>query len=151
MFTIQPNTLHKLKILLNAALCKLSENTTLRNGIEKIRLIIKSNITNDDRMNTFITSISEFHECTNLLQRKESLKLFGMAGEIFEDTMIPFIPKILTLCTKRLDNTQLHLAISDSIGVMCHFIMKSKENVDHQMEFLAVSYTHLTLPTKRIV
>jgi hypothetical protein len=130
------DSLQKFRMMLNNSLAKLSDASTIKTGIEEIKQIMRVQIINADRMNLFITAITEFNPSTKLLQKKESFKLFGVAGEIFQETINPFVPKILTIATKKLENTHLHEAISDAIGVMCHYAIKSKELVSQQVECL---------------
>jgi hypothetical protein len=53
-------------------------------------------ITNTDRMNAFLFMISETNEHTKINHKKELLKLYGQAAEVFEESLLPFLPKILT-------------------------------------------------------
>jgi hypothetical protein len=52
-------------------------------------------ITDNERMSIFLTLLGEINEHMNLPQMKEQIRQFGVAAEIFEDALIPFIPKIL--------------------------------------------------------
>ena len=54
------------------------------------------NITDSDRMNTFIHLISDVNEHMKASQKREHLKLFGLLGEFFGENIIPFMPKILS-------------------------------------------------------
>lgn len=46
-------------------------------------------------MNTFLSCLAEQNDMKNT-QKKEYIWVFGMAAEIFEESLIPFIPKILS-------------------------------------------------------
>ena len=130
------DSLQKFRMMMNNSLSKLSDASTIKTGIDEIKQIMRVQITNTDRMNLLILAITEFNATTKLLQKKEAFKLFGVAGETFKETIIPFIPKIITISIKKLENAHLHEAISDSMGVMCHFAIKSKEEVPQQVECL---------------
>jgi hypothetical protein len=52
-------------------------------------------ITNTERMLSFLQCISEFNEHMKLTQKKEMVKMYGVAGEIFEESLIPFLPKVM--------------------------------------------------------
>jgi hypothetical protein len=50
---------------------------------------------------------------------KEQIKMFGVAADIFGESIIPFIPKILlnlTKLTKEEATARLHVSISDTLG-----------------------------------
>lgn len=59
-------------------------------------------ITNTERMNTFLSTISESNEYMKSNQKKEYIKLYGEAAQIFEDALLPFVHKVLGFILKRL-------------------------------------------------
>ena len=59
-------------------------------------------ITDNDRMICFLSAISDQNEHMKPQQKKEQIKIFGLAAEIFEEALIPFIPKILSALQKKL-------------------------------------------------
>ena len=122
--------------ILMAAIGKLGDPSSLKIGINEIRQIMRVHIINGERMNAFITIATDFNESMKPMRKVEAIKLFGLAGEMFEETIVPFVPKIIDICVKKSDDSRLHQAISDSIGVLCHFVLKSQETVDLQNEFL---------------
>jgi hypothetical protein len=77
-----------------------------------------NDITDTDRMNAFLNSLADHNEHMKPQQKKEYIKLYGLAGEIFEDSLIPFIPKILSNLSKKIkeETTQMHSAVSDTLG-----------------------------------
>lgn len=101
---------------------------------EEIKEIIRTQISNTERMNIFINMLAEQNEHMKLMHKREIFKIFGIAAEIFEDALLPFLNKILSVCHKRLNEPQLHSAISDSIGVTIHNVFKnikiSEENIE---------------------
>ncbi len=52
-------------------------------------------ITNTDRMNAFLFMIQEHNEHMKPNQKKELIKLYATGSEIFEEALIPFMPKVL--------------------------------------------------------
>lgn len=52
----------------------------------------------------------------SITQKKDVLKLFGIMGEVLGESLVPFIPKLLSICHKKFEDPQLHIATSDSIG-----------------------------------
>lgn len=52
-------------------------------------------ITDSERMNTFIHLISDVNEHMKPMQKKEHLRIFGQLGELFGENIIPFMPKIV--------------------------------------------------------
>lgn len=59
-------------------------------------------ITNTDRMNAFLFMLQEHNEHMKPNQRKELVKLYGTAAEIFEEALVPFMPKILAYLQRKL-------------------------------------------------
>jgi hypothetical protein len=55
-------------------------------------------------------------------QKKELIKLYATSAEIFEEALIPFLPKILTYLQRKLKENDmlLHAPISDSLGALVH-------------------------------
>jgi hypothetical protein len=59
-------------------------------------------ITNTDRMNAFLFMIQEHNEHMKINHRKELIKLYGNAAEIFEEALLPFFPKIQSFLERKL-------------------------------------------------
>ena len=50
---------------------------------------------------------------------KEQIKQFGIAAEIFEEALVPFVPKMMANFSKRIKedgSNKLHDAISETVG-----------------------------------
>ena len=76
-------------------------------------------IVDNDRMNIFLNCLSNIDEHMKLPQIKEHYKMFGVASEIFEESLVPFVPKMLANFAKRIredGTTRLHVTISETIG-----------------------------------
>lgn len=59
-------------------------------------------ITNTDRMNAFLFMLSEHNEHMKPNHKKELIKIYGNSAEIFEEALVPFLPKILTYLQRKL-------------------------------------------------
>ena len=53
-------------------------------------------------MNAFLFMLSEHNEHMKPNHKKELIKLYGNAAEIFEEALIPFMQKILTYLQRKL-------------------------------------------------
>ena len=69
-------------------------------------------ITNTDRMSTFLLMLSEQNEHMKLSHKKELILLYGEAAEVFEEALLPFMPKILTYLQRKLKDST-----GDSLGL----------------------------------
>jgi len=76
-------------------LSKLADPHTVKPALEEVRVLMTEHITNTDRMNAFLLMLSESNEHTKPHHKKELVKLYGVAAEIFEEALCPFFPKIL--------------------------------------------------------
>jgi hypothetical protein len=79
-------------------------------------------ITNTDRMNAFLFMIQEFNEHMKPNHKKELIKLYASGAEIFEEALIPFMPKTLTYIQRKLkeNDPMLHTPLSDALGALVH-------------------------------
>ena len=66
----------------------------------------------------FMNKLSESNEHMKLQQKKEYIKIYGRAAQIFEEALIPYLQKILGILQKKCQagNTDLHGVISDTFG-----------------------------------
>lgn len=89
-------------------------------------------ITNTERMNTFLHAIAEQNEHMKTQQKKEHIKLYGVASEIFEEALIPFLPKIVNYLQRRVKEgeTSMHQVLSESIGSVAHHLFKKLDTQD---------------------
>ena len=89
------NSMHDFRQCVLATLSKFNNNHTLKTATEEIKEIMMEHITNADRMNTFLHYLNEQNDHLKNTQKKEYIKVYGIAAEIFEESLIPFLPKIL--------------------------------------------------------
>ena len=118
------------------SLSKFSDSHTQVTAWDEVKELMTEHIINTERMNTFLYLISEQNQHMKVTQKKEYIKLFGLAGEIFEETLLPFIPKIMTSLQKKLkeNDHHLHEAWSESLGVIVHHVLKNIEDFDKTVE-----------------
>lgn len=86
---------------------------------DELKKLMRIEITDNDRMIIFLNSLSDINEHMNVNQMKEQLKQFGVAAEIFEEALVPFVPKIMTNFAKRIKeegSARLHVSISEAVG-----------------------------------
>lgn len=62
-----------------------------------MKRLMTQDVTDNDHMNLFLNSLANFDEHMKLAQMKEQLKQFGVAAEIFEEALVPFVPRILLM------------------------------------------------------
>jgi len=91
------------------SLSKFSDTHTQMTAVEEVKELMTEHIINTERMNTFLYTISEQNQHMKSSQKKEYIKLYGLAGEIFEETLLPFVPKIMTYIQKKLKENDHHL------------------------------------------
>ena len=58
-------------------------------------------ITDHEHMLLFLSLLGEFNDHMKPQQKKEHLKIFGVSAEIFEEALIPYLSKVLTIFSKR--------------------------------------------------
>ena len=95
-----------------------------------MRKLMAIEITDNERMIAFLAAISENNDHWKPQQKREYIKLLGIASEIFEDALIPFMPKILPSISKKLKEggSQLHGAISETLGEMTKNLLAKIDN-----------------------
>lgn len=97
MASIAPTeSLFEYRQKLLSILNKFSDAHTLKTGIEEVKRFMMNDITDTDRMNAFLNALSDHNEHMKPQQKKEYIKIYGLAAEIFEDSLIQFLPKILS-------------------------------------------------------
>ena len=84
-------------------------------------------ITNQERMNCFLRTLGQEKN-----PRKEYVNVYGLAAEIFEESLIPFIPEILSQSTKRLNEgtSNVHQAYADAMGAIVHHVVNNLTDFD---------------------
>ena len=75
-------------------------------------------ITDHEHMVLFLSLIGEANDHMKTQQKKEYIKIFGLAAEIFEESLIPYLQKILTIFCKRVNeySTDVHQEIAETLG-----------------------------------
>src|SRR5690606_32555451 len=78
------------------------------------------------------------------------------AAEIFEEALIPFMPKILTYLQRKLkdNDSLLHGPVSESLGQLVHQVLKKIENLDELLKefnpILKMIFSNLQTPNKQL-
>lgn len=49
---------------------------------------MQNEITDNEKMNIFLSQLTNFTQYDQNLQRQEQIKIFGLAAEIFDDQMV---------------------------------------------------------------
>lgn len=81
------DTVQQFKQFLTMSLSKFSDPHTSKIAHDEIRELMTEHITNTDRMNVFLLQISETTELMKVSQKKELIKLYAEAAEIFEEAL----------------------------------------------------------------
>lgn len=83
--------------------------------------------------------------------------MYAIAAEIFEESLIPFLPKVLAQIQQKLkedDSQEIHNAYAESIGTILHNVLKNIDDVEEAVEllnsFLKMIFTNLNQPGKII-
>ena len=92
------------------SLSKFGEPHTMRIAHDEVKELMTEHITNTDRMNSFLFSLSESNEHMKIQHKKELIKIYGESAEVFEEALLPFFPKILSYLQKKLreNDSNLH-------------------------------------------
>ena len=120
---------------------------------EEMRDLMTEHITNTDRMNAFLQALaSDTKYNMNQNQRKEIIKLYGVAAEIFEESLVGFTQKIICYLLKLLKENQdfLHFTIASATGKIVKFIVNKNQNFEEmikQANMVVGMFTHnLSMP-----
>ncbi len=126
----------QLKQAIKGALDKLNNTFTVQTGLDELKEILEVNVTSATRMNVLILILTEQNEHMSIMHKREVAKIYGIMGEVFGESLVAFISRILETCEPKLEDPQLHVAISDSLGVMMHHIFQRIEGVEEQVAHL---------------
>ena len=73
------------------------DNHTMQIASDEVRKFMQTEITDHERMILFLNALSEHNEHMKPQQKKEYIKVYGVAAEIFEDALIPYVQKVLNV------------------------------------------------------
>mmetsp|Transcript_21393 Transcript_21393/g.33090 ORF Transcript_21393/g.33090 Transcript_21393/m.33090 type:complete len:92 (-) Transcript_21393:4250-4525(-) len=90
---------------------------------------------------------------------KEQIKVFGVAGEIFEESLVPYLPRILSNLQKLLKEdaaARLHNAISETLGQLVLHVVDKLETLDEQKvlyetQFLRFSFSLIEKQPNKLI
>jgi hypothetical protein len=77
---------------------------------------------------------------------KEQIKQFGVAAEIFEDALVPYVPKMMSNFQKRIKeegSSRLHVAISETIGQLVWNIVDKLEDREQKMQLFEMQFLRM--------
>ena len=124
-------------------LSKLGQTHTLQQGVEEIKALMSNDIVDNERMVFFLHSLTDFNSHMQLFQMKEQIKVYALAAEIFEEALVPYLPKILGTLQKQLKedaSARLHGAISETIGLMTQHIVSVLETHEERKILFETSF-----------
>lgn len=90
---------YKRKLLKILAKFQYPHTTSIAN--DELRKFMTVEITDHEHMVLFLSVLGDFNDHMKLQQKKEQLKNFGVAAEIFEEALIPYLPKTLASLAKK--------------------------------------------------
>jgi len=76
-------------------LSKFGAAHTIAIASEEIRKFMTVEITDHEHMVLFLSLVGESNDHMKPQQKKEYIKIFGLASEIFEESLIPYLQRIL--------------------------------------------------------
>lgn len=132
----QIQSLQQFKHHLHLTLTKFQEQGMVFKAHEEMRDLMTEHITNSDRMNAFLGALAHDNKYNaNKNQRKEIIKLYGIASEIFEESLATFVQKILMYLQKILKENQEYTqsSVAWSLGKVVANITSKLSNLDDKV------------------
>ena len=113
-------------------LSKFGEIHTMAIGNEEINKFMMQEIREHEHMVIFFNKLSDSNEHMKVQQKKEYIKIYGRAAQIFEEALIPYMQKILGILSKKARDggSDLHGVISDTMGMMTFYIVQKAESFE---------------------
>jgi hypothetical protein len=110
------------KSTLLQALGKLARSETQRQAYEEIKSLLKDQANTEDRILLFLNHLSENPTHSNILYKKELIKLHGVFAEVLEDKSLPYLPRLTGNLQKKLKEGDSSMAevIASSYGMIVH-------------------------------
>ena len=62
---------------------KLGDQSTIKSALEEVTVLMKDYVINGERLNVVVYHLTEFNDTMKGFQRRELIKLMGIASEIF--------------------------------------------------------------------
>jgi len=121
-----------------SSLSKLQDSSTLKTGQDEIQCLMQEHITNLERMNLFIYHVSDFNQGMKQAQKREHIKILGLAAEQFGSRMIQFNPKLIAFLQKRIKDSDqtLHPTIAETFGVIVKHTLRDLSETEDVIENL---------------
>ena len=120
---------------------------------------MRTDIKDSERMVIFLTKLTDFNEHIKVQQMKEQIRMFGVAGEIFEDDFVEFLPKTLSLLQRLIKEEatiRLHGAIAEALGqLVFHIVDKMDTEIEQrelfQQQFLKFIFSLIEKSNNKLV
>lgn len=127
---------------------------TTKQAQDEVHELMTEHVTNTDRMNTFLHMLSETNEHMKPQHKKELIKVYSQAAEIFEEALLAFLPKILGYLEKRLKEPEMHLALAETFGSLVNHLLSKVEVLEQLLAsfnpVLKLLFAALASPTKHL-
>eukprot|EP00826_Nyctotherus_ovalis_P008207 TRINITY_DN12118_c0_g2_i2.p1 TRINITY_DN12118_c0_g2~~TRINITY_DN12118_c0_g2_i2.p1 ORF type:complete len:381 (+),score=74.94 TRINITY_DN12118_c0_g2_i2:107-1144(+) len=136
------DSIKQFRTLISNELNKLKNELLTQSVLEELKEVLRTHVTNAEKMNILINVYIEKIYHIPMPQRKEFLKLLITLGETFESALSPFIPKILSLTQRLAEEPQLHIPLSNSLGTMIHHVFKTLTNHSTKVTQLSSIISH---------
>ena len=147
-FSHSIQTIKDFRRVIASSMAKMRNGYTTQSAIEELKCILSECVDGPERMNTFLSIYSEQFDHLDTPQRKEVLKVLGIIGEIFGNSLFPFLAKIFSIVNKKSQEQQLHTSIAVSLGIMSHYLFKEPNNEAQFLSMLNLVSEWLRTPNK---
>eukprot|EP00826_Nyctotherus_ovalis_P060686 TRINITY_DN8544_c0_g2_i13.p1 TRINITY_DN8544_c0_g2~~TRINITY_DN8544_c0_g2_i13.p1 ORF type:complete len:332 (+),score=34.23 TRINITY_DN8544_c0_g2_i13:82-1077(+) len=105
---------------------KIESATSTHSAFEELKTTVRLHAKSSEKISSIVEAFIAHTEGMN--RYKEALKFFNIMGEVLGANLIPVIPNILAHFKKRCEDSQYHVAISDSLGIMGYHLFKGIGN-----------------------
>jgi len=122
-----PDTKELIKQITNH-IRRIDNSSSTYSAFDELKKIIRFNAKKPEVLNTIIEIFTEQSE--RMTKYKEALKVFNIMGEVLNANLILVLPKIVTHFKKRCEDSQYHVAISDSLGIMCYHLFRGAGSIE---------------------
>lgn len=109
-----------------SCLRKIESATSTCSAFEELKAIVRLHAKSPEKISSMVEAFAGQSE--GMSRYKEALKFFNVMGEVLGANLLPAIPKILAHFKKRCEDSQYHVAISDSLGIMGYHLFQGVGN-----------------------
>ena len=107
-------------------------------GNEEITRFMMQEIREHEHMVIFMNKLGEVNDHMKLQQKKAYIKVYGQAAQIFEESLLPYFSKMLSILQKKanLGAPDMHQVISDTLGFITFHVVQKAEDYETQYDLL---------------